>query len=194
MLSPNFYATWAAYEYMLIYQLDAYVFRDELEFWCQKKFDYIGSPVHNFILDNFSPEIEIATLNGGFSLRKISSFMKILNSFHFIYSFKDLLKANTNQNLLLGPIKALKYFLTGNNTYYRFNKYDRNEDYFWAFIAPKKNKSFKVAPISESLQFGFDNKPEKSFELTNKKLPFGCHAIDKNFAFWKNYITIQNVE
>ena len=188
MLSPNFYSMWSDYEFILIYQLDAYVFRDELKLWCEKDFDYIGAPVHDFKLDNFTPEIEIATLNGGFSLRKISSFLQILHSFHFIYSFKDLLKANTHQNLFLGPLKALKYFLTGNNTYFRFNKYDRNEDYFWAFIAPQKNKSFKVAPINESLQFGFDNKPDKSFELANKTLPFGCHAIDKNIEFWKTLI------
>ena len=190
MLSPSFYSAWSDFEYMLIYQLDAYVFKDELEIWCDKGFDYIGAPVHNFILDNFTSEIEIATLNGGFSLRKIASFLQILHSFHFIYSFKDLLNANLKNSFFLGPFKALNYFLTGNNTYFRLNKYDRNEDYFWAFIAPQKDKSFKVASVSESLQFSFDNKPEKSFELANKTLPFGCHAIDKNIAFWKTKILI----
>jgi hypothetical protein len=194
MLAPSFYSAWSDYEYMLIYQLDAYVFKDELKIWCEKGFDYVGAPVHNFILDNFTPEIEIATLNGGFSLRKIASFLQILHSFHFIYSLKDLLNANLKNSLFLGPFRALYFFLTGNNTYFLLNKYDRNEDYFWAIIAPQKNQSFKVASVNESLQFSFDNKPEKSFELANKKLSFGCHAIDKNITFWKKHITLLDAE
>ena len=44
MLSEEFYSRFLAYEYMLIYQLDAFVFRDELEYWCAKGYDYIGAP------------------------------------------------------------------------------------------------------------------------------------------------------
>lgn len=98
MLSVNFYRSFKEYEFMLIYQLDSYVFRDELLDWCEKDYDYIGAPVHNFILDNFSQRIDIATLNGGFSLRKINSALRVLSSFRFIYSFKDLLKANIASN------------------------------------------------------------------------------------------------
>lgn len=45
LLSVEFYETFKQYEYILIYQLDAYVFRDELEFWCNKGYDYIGAPL-----------------------------------------------------------------------------------------------------------------------------------------------------
>ena len=44
MLSKQLYQRFMAYEYMLIYQLDAYVFRDELEYWCRQGYDYIGAP------------------------------------------------------------------------------------------------------------------------------------------------------
>lgn len=43
MLSSVFYQTFINYEYILIYQLDAYVFKDELAQWCQKGYDYIGA-------------------------------------------------------------------------------------------------------------------------------------------------------
>ena len=36
VLSENFYAAFEKYEYMLIYQLDAFVFRDELKEWCEQ--------------------------------------------------------------------------------------------------------------------------------------------------------------
>lgn len=42
-LSADFYDAYAAYEYMLIYQLDAYAFRDELADWCARGYDYIGA-------------------------------------------------------------------------------------------------------------------------------------------------------
>ncbi len=44
MLSREFYLRFKNYEYILIYQLDAYVFRDELDYWCGQGYDYIGAP------------------------------------------------------------------------------------------------------------------------------------------------------
>ena len=43
MLSRFFYERFSSYKYMLIYQLDAYVFKDELDYWCDKDYDYIGA-------------------------------------------------------------------------------------------------------------------------------------------------------
>lgn len=44
-LSKAFYQRFAdKYVYMLIYQLDAWIFRDELQDWCDKGYDYVGSP------------------------------------------------------------------------------------------------------------------------------------------------------
>lgn len=44
MLSPDFYRRFQVYDFMLIYQLDAFVFRDELDEWVAKDYDYIGAP------------------------------------------------------------------------------------------------------------------------------------------------------
>ena len=44
MLSPEFYKSFLDYEYILIYQTDAYVFKDDLSAWCLKGYDYIGAP------------------------------------------------------------------------------------------------------------------------------------------------------
>jgi hypothetical protein len=189
MLSLEFYQRFSKYEYILIYQTDAWVFRDELKVWCSKGYDYIGAPVHKFRLDNFTPEIEIATLNGGFSIRKTASCIRLLKSFHFIYKFGDILNANQKQaGSIVGFFKAVSFYLRGNNTYHHLNKYDRNEDYFFALIAPAKDSRFKVAPPEESAYFSFDKMPELSFEMTNHKLPFGAHAIEKYMYFWKDKI------
>jgi hypothetical protein len=44
MLSAAFYEAFIQYEYILIYQLDAFVFKDELSFWCNQDIDYVGAP------------------------------------------------------------------------------------------------------------------------------------------------------
>ena len=44
MLSAEFYNRYRHFSYMLVYQLDAYIFRDELHKFCNSQFDYIGAP------------------------------------------------------------------------------------------------------------------------------------------------------
>ncbi len=44
MMSEEFYRRFVNYRYILIHQLDAFVFKDELLLWCKKGYDYIGAP------------------------------------------------------------------------------------------------------------------------------------------------------
>jgi hypothetical protein len=44
LLSLHFIKKFIQYEFILIYQLDAFVFKDELEYWCNLEYDYIGAP------------------------------------------------------------------------------------------------------------------------------------------------------
>ena len=70
MLSKLFYERFIQNEYILIYQLDAYIFEDNLLYWCDKGYDFIGAPLledkygweNKYIISNSN--------NGGFSLRK----------------------------------------------------------------------------------------------------------------------------
>jgi hypothetical protein len=84
LLSKSFYERFIDNEFILIYQLDAFVFRDELEYWCEQAFDYMGAPWfegYNFS-DANSRLLDIAG-NGGFSLRKIPGFLRLLNNRKF---------------------------------------------------------------------------------------------------------------
>ena len=44
MLAEDFYRRFLDYKYILIYQLDAFVFKNELISWCNKGYDYLGAP------------------------------------------------------------------------------------------------------------------------------------------------------
>ena len=76
LLSKSFYARFENYEYMLIYQLDCFVFRDLLSDFCQMGYDYMGAPIHQD--KGFWSEYHVG--NGGLSLRKISKTIELLDN------------------------------------------------------------------------------------------------------------------
>ena len=79
MLSKDFYKRFQQYEYILIYQLDAFVFSNQLSYFCSLGYDYIGAPwlygIFNYI-DSSHYLWHVG--NGGLSLRKVSSFIRVL--------------------------------------------------------------------------------------------------------------------
>lgn len=79
MNNAKFYQTFKnkGYEYMLVYQPDCWVFRDELDKWCEMGYDYIGAP---FFVKWFMDR-GLFVGNGGFSLRKIGSMISYINEF-----------------------------------------------------------------------------------------------------------------
>lgn len=76
MTLPYVYKRFCDYEFMLIYQLDAWIFRDELEEWISKGYDYIGAPFLSFRHMVYERRCE----NGGFCLRRISSMLRYIES------------------------------------------------------------------------------------------------------------------
>lgn len=80
MLSSDFYKKFERYEYMLIYQLDAFVFSDELQKWCDEGYDYIGAPWFKYQKTHESGHGLWCCGNGGFSLRKVQKFIEITDT------------------------------------------------------------------------------------------------------------------
>ena len=81
MLEPNFYATFFECENILIYQLDAFVFSDKLEYFCSLGYDYIGAPwIFSSIGKHkiYNQEIRASVGNGGFCLRRPKACYELL--------------------------------------------------------------------------------------------------------------------
>lgn len=79
LLSEAFYAAFARYEYILIYQLDAFVFADRLLEFCAKGYDYIGAPIrYGASLWHFAGA---RVGNGGLSLRRVASCQRLARAF-----------------------------------------------------------------------------------------------------------------
>jgi len=157
LLTKEFYERFYEYEFLLIYQLDAFVFSDRLEEFCQLNFDYIGAPVPKCC---WPPDMEGYVGNGGFSLRKIKSVIRILKM---------------KENISIDP------FLES-----QFNK---AEDIFFAYCGTKQEFQFKVPSVRQAMNFSMEYDVYHCFRTLTIKLPFGCHGWYKtNFAVWKPLI------
>lgn len=177
MLSHVFYSRFKDYDYMLLYQLDAYVFKNELNKWCEKKYDYIGAPwlaskpnLIKKMKSNFSSDLKreresifFKVGNGGLSLRKVATFLEITSN------KKDIIQAELQRSI---------------------NDYRLMEDVFWSVTVPALIPDFKIPEYKEAVYFAIDRRPKIGFKLTNNTLPFGCHGFNKPNVvnFWKKKI------
>lgn len=186
----DFYFSFKNFEYILISQLDVYIFKDELIEWCDKNFDYIGSPL--FYINKKSIIKSIDIYNGGVSLRKVNSFLKLyfLNCNNFIFTtFKDKVfrywMYSTKPNIL----KIAARLLGIKNTYYYCYK-QSNEDYFWSILG-KKRLNFKLPKFEESIKFAIEKDPKEAMKFI-EELPFACHAWQRYDLEYLNNLISQN--
>lgn len=186
-LSSFFYDLFKEFDFLLTYELDAFVFKDELEIWCQKNYDYIGAPWFLGFSESKTNEI-IGVGNSGFSLRKVSSMRKAIRNIYFErknYNLKD--KKQRINDLVKKGLFHIDIFRKENKTIQ--NSEHHNEDWFISNVIAKHYKKFTVAPIEEAIQFSFEVNPRYLYNLNDNKLPLGCHAWEKyDLEFWKPHI------
>jgi hypothetical protein len=169
LLSKEFYVRFEKFDFILIHQLDAFIFNDELEYWCKQDYDYIGAPWlrdERFFTKLFrSKKIKDRDVifnnvgNGGLSLRKTETFL------NFFKHHKDVIEKNKTHKL---------YGI---------------EDVFWSIVA-SQHMSFKIPNVKTAANFALDRKPKIGMKINNDNLPFGCHGFEKTKtkSFWKRYI------
>lgn len=192
LLSRDFYLAFQDYHYMLIYQLDAYVFKDELDYWCRLDYDYIGAPFNadgrtGLIEDNGRRLVG----NGGFSLRKVATFIRLFDISGPVLSSEGIDKINSTsprwKRLLLILLAKFGY---RNTMHYFVNTYKHNEDGFYACLGLQKKFPFRIPDFEEALRFAWEQDAGRLYELNGRELPFGCHAWMKYHyeEFWKRFI------
>jgi hypothetical protein len=197
-IRPFLYRRYKKYKYILFYEPDAFVFRDELTEWCARGYDYIGAPWFIGYSDGDSTDF-LGVGNGGFSLRKTSAMLNVWK-FKYFYrmtvSAKELLGILKTKNKSSGFWKKLfnvvvfSFKLVGifNNSHFIMKRL-YYEDVFWGQSVPEYFPTFNVANVKEAIAFSFECKPSVLYELNDKKLPFGCHAWWRyDLAFWQPFI------
>lgn len=80
MLAKEFYERFIKFSYVLIYQLDAFVFYDKLSYFCSLGYDYIGSPWIYPEMGKVGETFQKTYVgNGGLSLRNTRNCMRLLD-------------------------------------------------------------------------------------------------------------------
>jgi len=191
-LSRYFYEAFSDYQYMLIYHLDALAFSDQLLDWCATDLDFIGPP---WLPCTDSPWVKTPRVgNGGFNLRKVNSYLKVLDSSipstdpekYWKRNFSTKPKYVQYINL---PKKYLKRVPWFNGVKWETHRWSTADEYFWVDRGIHYYPDFKVASVEQGLRFGFEVAPRMCFELNGNKLPFGCHAWTRyDRAFWEPYL------
>ena len=192
LLSPGFYQEFKDYQYILICQPDAYVFRDELLEWCNKNYDYIGAPVFgNFSDAEYSEQMKVG--NGGFSLRNIQTALLYFNSNKNVFSSGQAAKRISLWKKPQTRVFVWIMMLFGwrNKPLTVSARWKYNEDGFWSGLLDNSNFALKKPSPQEALRFSFDRCPAELFRLNGSKLPFGCHAWRKYQydSFWSSFIS-----
>ncbi len=169
MLSSFFYKSFFDYKYILIYQLDSFVFSDQLPYWCEKGYSYIGGPwkeprtyylgKHIPLLPKKAFKIQLQVGNGGLSLRKVKDCYRVSWLYEKIFCFKPL-----------------------------------DEDVLWA-AAGRFIPGFKIPTVESAAFFALDENPLEIYEQFGSQKPFGCHAWMKyDHDFWISFFQKEGFE
>lgn len=187
MLSSAFYGRFVGYDYILIYQLDAFVFRDDLLKWCVQGYDYIGAPwlappfkgpllkrlrhlkacneayIKNTRQEGLDLPVDIQfenkVGNGGFSLRRVDRFYRVC----------------------LDDDAMIEYYKENSPRHHFFN-----EDVFWSLEVNRRSERLNIPTFKKAVGFSIEFQPEYALRLNRGVLPFGCHAWDLCVPFWRD--------
>lgn len=192
LTSHEFYQKFSGFEYLLLHQLDAFVFRDELQDWCARGYDYIGAPWLEGFEVAGSGSCYVGVGNGGLSLRSTRGSLRVLRSFSYIQKPRDLFRdflSSWRSSSVRSVARFIKNLTFSNNTFFLFKDFDGNEDLFWGLLANRQFHWFRVPGVQEALEFSLEACPRGMFESNDRKLPFGCHAWWRyDLDFWRPYI------
>jgi len=172
LLSLHFYETFSDREFLLISQPDVYVFRDDLDVWLQKPYDYVGAPWPkgfsvNLRIGRFTTAAEGIPLNafvgnGGFSLRRIKTIIRMLENDRQISEW--------------------------------FSETGSNEDLFFSFVGAMTANFILPNPVEASL-FAMEVLPDFFFQINGGRLPIAAHAFRKySPEFWEKFLRLNQVQ
>ena len=194
-VSTEFYQMFEAYKYILICHFDVWVFRDELQVWIDKGYDYIGAPW--FLLRDYSSwtssgenGMPLERLmypqggNGGFSLRNVDKMIELtskprrsLNAPLFYKTVLYYIKNKKKDFLKLYLYECREFIKDADEFQKKYNIYeDRMFSMFYSLI----DKNFRVAPAYDELYFCTEVYSEEILKTKLKwQLPFAIHGYEK---------------
>ncbi|ALL08511.1 hypothetical protein AQ505_25385 [Pedobacter sp. PACM 27299] len=186
MISIDFYSRFTDFKYLLTLQSDVYLFKNELDYWCDQAYDYIGAPWYKaavlkkrslraWVFRNIRQPLLTRKREGGWLANKVGNGgLSLRNISSAIHTLK------------LCDAELFK-------TYWNPSSHHYNEDIFWSIEAPKINREFRIPIWNQALKFAVEFEPQNAIKKLEGELPFGCHSpILMDPDFWKKYIPEMN--
>lgn len=182
MLSAIFYQSFLDFHHILIYQPDAFVFSDDLDYWCSAGYDYIGAPwlvTYPDVIKKIK-NTSLAFLQTKIKLNRSKSELLTKVQFDNRVGNGGLSLRNTKKffNICQQEIEMIAFYNQKDEHYY-------NEDSFWCIEVNRNTKRLTIPGYKKAVYFAVENFLPQAFKLTNGKLPFGCHAWDTHLDFWR---------
>lgn len=183
LLSTGFYERFLSSEYLLVCQLDVFVFRDDLARWVDAGYDYVGAPwvsrsglsihlhrlkmrlrqalvPHEDRVHRFETRNRVG--NGGFSLRKVA----------------------THHRLSVELRGVIDHYLAHAGSHHF------HEDIFWSIEPSKRGQLHRTPGVEEAISFAFDINPRRLFAMAGGRLPMAAHGWYKgrHLEFWREHV------
>jgi hypothetical protein len=165
LVTKSFYQSFTDSEFILIVQPDVYVFSDDLEWWLNSPYDYVGAPwpdgIELFVnIGVFSKvggkRLRAVVGNGGFSLRRTKQCIALIKEYN----------------------DAAEWFRTSGS----------NEDLFFSIFGNISN-NFVIPNELTASRFSWEINPRHYYTLNEGRLPMGTHAFRAHAPeFWSSRI------
>jgi len=200
LMQAWFYRLFKAWDYLLIFQLDAWILESNLQVWLQKEYSYIGAPWTGH-LGQDTPDSGVG--NGGLSLRKIRDMLAIFEDQERLQSVPvfrwgylawrmTLLRRYYLFPVWQWPLLFLKRCILfarmsfgWHNTLAYFIKIGIQEDHIICIYVPHVFPWFKLPLMQEAAGFAIESNPRLTRDFYAIQRPFGCHAWEKfDRDFW----------
>lgn len=190
MANPAFYRNFRSFSHILIHEPDALVLSDQLIYWCEQPYDYIGAPWFKGFTAA-GPHAPFAGVgNSGFSLINVSAIYRFFSSdvrwFGRTAIAKEFLKKIFRRPSVY-PVRFLFQALgpagimSGAHTALIVNF-----DYFIAAQLSNISRLKLDIPHPEvAMHFSWEVNPSRCFALCGNVPPFGIHAwarYDRKFV------------
>lgn len=185
MVSRFFYDRLKSFEWLLLYQLDAFIFSDQLPRWLHEPYDFVGAPwFEGFDKGRAYSDRLVGAGNSGFCLKRIPAFARVLREKTWVSRLPHYVRTIAGHIKYGGLRHGWEAARLGKRLYF-FGA----EDLFWAIEVPKSFPWFRVAPPEVAMQFSFEDRPRTLYRMNGRQLPFGTHAWEKlDPEFWKPFI------
>ena len=201
MINPVIYRSVSHHSHILVHEPDAIVLRDELDFWCEQPYDYIGAPWFEGGENAKADAPLLGVGNFGFSLHRPAVMLKILRERQRWYGRAEL-RRDLSRILRAGEAdrlyrlyRVLRGVGKGGTLRGASKIYELHCDIFWGQLVPRLVRNFRVAPPEVALKFSWEVLPSRCYTLCNGNLPFGLHAWARyDFGFLKPLLERSGVE